>query len=140
MDQIMAGIIAFFMGIGSFFQFGQAPTPQSTNLTTQQSTTPAAKIDEYAKKYENIYKEGARPFFGQVIEVKKSEIIIEVTTNMNTANTTNEKSRLNIKIDNSTSFIGGKQSDITKSSKVAGIGKMNKDGSLTASKLQVKSN
>lgn len=141
MEQIMAGIITFFMSIGSFFQFGQAPAPQSTNLTTQLSTTPAAKIEEYAEKYKDVYKEGNKPFFGKVIEVKESEIIVQIPVNANnsTADSNNENNRLKVKIDDSTLLMGGKQSDITNSTNVAGIGKMNKDGSLTASKIQFKS-
>jgi hypothetical protein len=128
MDGFIAAIVGFFLSIGAFFQGGQLAPTQPVNETTKQASISANA------PYEVALKEGEEPFFGKVIDVKDTTLVVQTPVK------TNGKNTLIVKIDKSTSYLDGKQSDIIKDTNIAGIGKLNKDGSINASKIQIKMN
>ena len=81
------------------------------------------------RKKELAIPKGQKPFFGKVTNVKDSVLTIQSAGMTKT---------LTIKLDKTTIYSGGKQSDIDKDINIAGIGKINSDNSVTATKLEIK--
>jgi hypothetical protein len=75
---------------------------------------------------------GSRPFFGTVASVSGSQI----TISGHSRNSSSTVSTI-IDITGSTQFTGGSQSSIISGARVAGVGTVNSDGSITASSLQI---
>lgn len=118
---------------GGYYLFQNISKNQSSQQQSNSKTSkpqPDKTIFEEKTK-EAVIPKGQEPFFGIVTNVKDSIITIQSTGTTKT---------LTVKLHNEIIYSGGKQSDITKDVKIAGIGKTNEDGSITAVKLEIKSN
>ena len=124
-------VIVILLGVGSliggYYLFHN--TIQSQKNTSETSIVQHDETNIEQRKKELAIPKGQKPFFGKVTNVKDSVLTIQSAGMTKT---------LTIKLDKTTIYSGGKQSDITNEVKVAGIGKTNSDGSLTAVKLEIK--
>lgn len=124
-------VIVILLGLGSliggYYLFQN--TIQSQKNTSETSIVQNDETNIEQRKKELAIPKGQKPFFGKVTNVKDSVLTIQSAGMTKT---------LTIKLDKTTIYSGGKQSDITNEVKVAGIGKTNSDGSLTAVKLEIK--
>ncbi len=146
-------VLAFLLGIGlligGYYIFRNITKPQSTQHTSTSETPITTKPERSKGRFEQKRKgadipEGQQPFFGKVTSVNGSMLTIQslIVTNQENTSTVSPTSGITktliVKLDNETTYSGGKQSDISKNTRIAGIGKTNNDGSITAIKLEIK--
>ena len=126
----MLGVGLLLGGYYLFQNIIKLQSVQQSNITNAPSPQHAETKGNLEQKRKGAdIPEGQKPFFGKVISVKGSILTIQ---SIGTTET------LTVKLDKTTIYSGGKQSDINNEVKVAGIGKTNSDGSITAVKLEIK--
>ncbi|HUD44653.1 MAG TPA: hypothetical protein VMR41_03880 [Patescibacteria group bacterium] len=153
MHNFIAGLMGFFVGVTSVFHGGAMPPANHPQTVVQAnvSGTPATSSGAMRRGFGsrgfgrgvNI-PVGEKPFFGTVTAVSGSILTIQtqptirMRPNAPTVTITPPPTQtLTINLDSSTKYTGGSQSDITTNTKVAGIGKTNSDGSLTALQISI---
>jgi hypothetical protein len=149
MDHLIAGISAFLISICTYFNGCHKVPQQITNsqtfkvkhaiyLTASQSSTLKA-VQEQIKTESNMPK-GEKPFFGEVISINKNSLVVQLPSLVNPNQKRGEAvvSKLTIKLNSSVQYSGGTFSDIQNGTKIAGIGKPASDGSITASRIEIK--
>ena len=145
MHNIFAGILGFFLSIGSIFHGGANPpvsnVPQIPR--TNVSGTPAAAGNGgYGFGQGRNLPQGERPFFGTVTGVSGSTLTIQTQgrrgpNGSTPAATPGSPQTLTVNLDSATTYSGGVQSDIAANTRIAGVGRTNSDGSITAVSIQI---
>lgn len=129
-------IVVFLLVIsilfGGYYIFNNVVNSKSTPQTNDKKIRTQVKntngnLEQREKELE--IPEGQTSFFGKVIIIQGSMLAIQPTRTSKT---------LTVKLDSKTTYLAGKQSDIIKGIGIAGIGKTNSDGSITALKLEIK--
>lgn len=152
MHSFLAGIMGFLMGITSIFYGGNATTPHANRPQTGQQLTvsdmpvPTGTMGGGFGPGSRGVKllTGERPFFGTVTAVSGSTLTIQIQffnrpfrNPLSTSSTPSTTQTLTINLDRSTLYTEGSQSDITPNIKIAGVGKVNSDGSITAAQIRI---
>lgn len=149
MHKLFAGLTGIFMGIGALFHGGQGmPThvnqsPASSQATISGSLRPSGM--PYGRGKGMQLPNGERPFFGTVTAVNGSTLTVQMMMSMRHFRnpsitptitiTPGATQTTTILLTGSTKYTRGTQSNITVNTKVAGVGTVNSDSSITA--LQV---
>lgn len=149
MHNFFAGIMGFFVGMGAFFHHGQGlPAQTNQTQTSQQAavsgTPPQQGMMGRGRGMMN-WQNGQRPFFGTVTSVNGNTLTVEMRMPMMRFNypsvtpsiTPGATQTVTVKLDSSTKYDGGSQSDIKTNTKIAGIGKLNSDNSITATEIRI---
>lgn len=151
MNNIFAGIMGILMSISAVFHTGAIAHTNhpSTIQEASVSATPAPSgyiHRGFGHGRGKSMINGLRPFFGTVTSVNGSTLTIQMiflargflrSTSITPTITPGGTQTLTIDLDNSTTYIGGSQGDITINTKIAGIGKVNSDGSITATQVRI---
>jgi hypothetical protein len=148
MQNVLSGLLGFFMGFGSLFHGGQGlpvhQTPSQTNQQAPISGTPASSSGMMREKEIHI-PAGDKGFFGTVTAINGSKLTLQTQRGMRgRPNSTNTLSgtpppatTVTITLDETTAYTGGAQADIAINTKLAGYGKPNSDESINAIKIQI---
>lgn len=126
-------LVVAFLFCG-YYLFQNISKNQSSQQKSNSEISKTSKIQPDKTIFEEktqdaLIPEGQETFFGTVINVR--DTVLTVQPNRTTKAFT-------VKLDKTTIYSGGKQSDITKDVRIAGIGKRDKEGNLTATKLEIK--
>ena len=149
MHNLFAGLMGFFMGFGAMFHGGNPAIPHTqaqTNLQANVSpnASPSGKFKGMGRRM-NL-SQGERPFFGTVTNVNGSTLTLQMQMPMmrfrrNPSITPTislpEPQTITVTVDSSTQYTGGSLSDITTNTKIAGVGKVNSDGSIAALQIRI---
>lgn len=148
MHNLFAGVFGIFAGIATFFHGGAAiaHSPATHMQTVQQASTSGTQASPSGlmKKREGWdakLPQGERPFFGTVTAVNGSTLTVQMRAipvrRNNTTPTPTSPQTITITLTSATKYTGGSQSNITTNTRIAGIGKTNTDGSLTAIQVRI---
>lgn len=151
MHNFIAGLMGLFMGLSSFFHGGHglhAHTNQTqTNQQASGTASPSGMIQRgFGRGRGMNLPVGQRPFFGTVTAVNGSTLTVQMVLpgrpafnnpSMTPSITPGATQTITVTLDSNTQYTGGSQSDITINSKIAGVGKVNSDGSITATQIRV---
>ncbi|HWY79687.1 MAG TPA: hypothetical protein VNW29_04995 [Candidatus Sulfotelmatobacter sp.] len=155
MHNFFAGLMGFFMGFGSFFHGGHGlPIHVNQTQSTQQATASGTPDSSSSGMMERGFGHGKgmnlpigqRPFFGTVTTVNGSKITVQMVMlgrgfrmnqSVTPTITLGTTQIITITLDSFTKYVGGSQSDIAVNTKIAGVGKLNSDGSITATQIRI---
>lgn len=156
MQHFFSGLMGFFVGLGAFFHGGQGLPPKSTQVQSiqqaQLSSTPAPSgmmQRRYGAGRRMNLPSGERPFFGTVTMINGSSLTIQIAfpqrrmwinPSITPTITPGAVQSLIINLDSNTKYIGGAQSDIKVNTRIAGVGKANSEGSITATQIRINPN
>jgi hypothetical protein len=150
MHNFFAGFTALIMGVGSFFHMGQGLPAHQQNTQRVINATPSAFMERgFGRDDGENLPVGQRPFFGVVTAVNGSTLTVQIVTpgrqmmNLSITPTITPSvvpatpKTISIILDSNTKFVNGVQSDIKINTKIAGVGKVNSNGSLTATQVRI---
>ncbi len=147
MNNILGGIIGFFISLTSLFHgvngvaastHSPIKSPPQVNISTNSSTS-ADKRDIVNYDQRKNLPAGEKPFFGTIESINGSTLTIrtQFRGRTNLQITPRVPKSLTVNLDTSTQYIGGTQSTLQINTKIAGIGKINSDDSITAIKITI---
>ncbi len=112
------------------------PQPQAI---ISSSASPSGYIRDSGDDRRRNIPAGERPFFGTIKSINSSTLIIQsqFRGRENPQITPRVAQTLTINLDTNTQYVGGTQSYLRTNIRVAGIGKINNDGSITASQIRI---
>ncbi len=157
MHNFFSGLIGLFVGLGAFFHGNSVLPIQHTQPQMLREASNSANVNLNPSGYmrsgefgnEHLASmSGQRPFFGKVTEVNGSTITVTLVVpqfrmmhplnpSITLTITPPVAKTINILLDDTTRYNGGTQSDIIVNTNIAGIGKLNTDGSITAETVQI---
>ena len=146
MHKLFAAFMGVFASIGTFFHGGQPANSQSTNKPAVYGTAASPSGSMRWEKGNKMHiPQGERPFFGTVTAVTGSTLTVTMQRPMMMRShisitpsiTPPEPKTITVTLASSTTYTGGTQSDITTGTKIAGVGTVNTDGSITAVKVSI---
>jgi hypothetical protein len=151
MHTFLSAFMGFFMGITSFFHGGGGAMP-AHNPPSQQANMPRTASSSGMFRHRNgrgmmmKLPAGERAFFGNVTAVNGSTLTVQRQImrfrpygngNAPSPAVSPMPQTITVTINSSTKISGGSQSNISTSSRIAGIGTVQSDGSITAIQLRI---
>jgi hypothetical protein len=129
MQSIVAGMMGFFLSITSIFTGGAKPvvTPQPAAVQQVQGASTSSGTTR------GNLPQGEQRFFGTVTNVNGSTLTVQMQGRPGGA----AAKSITVTSNGSTTYTGGEETDITTNTRVAGVGQINSDESLTAISVQI---
>jgi len=157
MNKLLSTISGFFMSVLSIFHQGTSPPVNTQPIPTSQVVTSSALKDTPPQNIPpqnttpRMFREqggnlptGEQRFFGTVTSINGSTLTLRMQVKgrpMGDSKSAPDEQQtpatVNVTLDSSTTYTGGSQSDITTTTRIAGVGKANDDGSVTALQVQI---
>lgn len=146
MHNVFAGMMGVWMGLSSMFHGGHGLTNNPSHMQQMRQAVLSGTPVPTGTWHKGMGRgmklpAGEKPFFGTVTAVNGNTLTVQMTfpgrgfkmhPSVTPTVTPPAPQTLTITLDASTQYKNGAASDITVNTKIAGIGKTNSDGSMTA--------
>jgi len=145
MHNLLAGLMGFFVGLGSFFHGGQGmPAQIHQNKTVQQASSsgtasPSGTFNREGGEMRKL-PAGEKLFFGTVTAVNGSTLTVQMQRPMRPSQpsiTPSISQTQTVTLTSTTTYTGGSQTSIAVNTRIAGMGTTNSDGSITATQVRI---
>jgi hypothetical protein len=144
MHNFFAGLMGLIVGFGSFFHpiHGVHSSLEPTQEASISATPiPSGFLHRGGGRGKGMsFRNGQRPFFGTVTTINGSTLTVQLDFPGRFAKpsiTPPVTKTMTIILDSNTKYVDGTQSDITVHAPIAGVGKVNSDGTINATMIRL---